>query len=1103
MRSQRLRGSSLLTGSLFALGLSAASPAAVQAQTRSYALVPLANSNHVAVVDTATNTVLTPVATGLQPVATAVASHGRLAYVVNETGGSLTVVDVATLAAVGTIAVGSTPHALAIAPDNSRALVTRTANDAVGIVDLSTNTLIGTVPLPGASPAGVAFSPGGSTAYVAGNGLHRIDVASGVSTGTIALSGAASALVLTRDGATAFATIPSLNVVQLVDLGSFTAGATIAVGTSPTQLALSPDGAALYVTNTASNSVSVVDVPTRAAVATIPVGTTPRGVSFRPDGQRAYAANTGSGTLSIIDTATRTVVGTAGIGSGPTAYGASFVTPPLIVPTGGPLSIATDAGLESLGFRDYLPFLGGTLQTAGPFGFVTSRHVSLLAPGGTIDPFNAAVELHGNVSGPGTLTLSATPGIGTELVLGGTAAHTGGTVITRGFLTVNGTHTVSPITLATSVAQLRGSGTVGSVNALGGIVSPGGSTFGVLRASQVTFAPGARLAIWINGTQHTALDVSGTTALNGAALSVTSLNQSPVGQPLVVATNATGTFEDLPEGAILLSPGTGASYYRYSVSYTGGDGNDVALTKVNDPPYFMNTVGPQTTPDGVPLTVFTAVADINPQTLTRTATSSNQALVTDAGLTFNGSMLTISPEIGMHGTATITMSVSDGIDSTSTTFELTVTQTSYYLAEGSTGSFFDTVIAIANPNPQTATYNMKFLLPGGGTIERAGGLAPYQQEAVLVDQITGLESTSFSTIVSATNNLPLIVERTMSWDATGYGAHTEKAANGLGTSWYFAEGSQGYFSTYYLLANPHPTVNHAHVTFYREGAPPVTRDYTLPPKSRTTVDAGAIADLRNRSFGALVTFDRPGSSERAMYFGGSPLWQGGHSSSGAPAAATSWFLAEGATGSYFTTFILVANPNSQDVDVTLTYLPASGAPVTRVKTLPAGERLTINVALEDASLADAAVGTRITAPLPIVAERSQYWGSPAWIEAHNSSGVTAASTRWGVADGRVGGLKAAQTYILLANPGTQQAIVTASFLRYGFPPLVKTFTVAPNSRFNIGITGAGGLVPELVEAGFGALIESSQPIVVEKSIYWNAGGVVWAAGTNATATLLP
>jgi hypothetical protein len=30
-----------------------------------------------------------------------------------------------------------------------------------------------------------------------------------------------------------------------------------------------------------------------------------------------------------------------------------------------------------------------------------------------------------------------------------------------------------------------------------------------------------------------------------------------------------------------------------------------------------------------------------------------------------------------------------------------------------------------------------------------------------------------------------------------------------------------------------------------------------------------------------------------------------------------------------------------------------------------------------------------------------------------------------------------------------------------------------------------------------------QPIAVEKAMYWNADGVIWAAGTNVTATRLP
>jgi hypothetical protein len=30
-----------------------------------------------------------------------------------------------------------------------------------------------------------------------------------------------------------------------------------------------------------------------------------------------------------------------------------------------------------------------------------------------------------------------------------------------------------------------------------------------------------------------------------------------------------------------------------------------------------------------------------------------------------------------------------------------------------------------------------------------------------------------------------------------------------------------------------------------------------------------------------------------------------------------------------------------------------------------------------------------------------------------------------------------------------------------------------------------------------------QPIAVEKALYWNADGLVWAGGTNVTATRLP
>jgi autotransporter-associated beta strand protein len=427
----------------------------------------------------------------------------------------------------------------------------------------------------------------------------------------------------------------------------------------------------------------------------------------------------------------------------------------------------------------------------------------------------------------------------------------------------------------------------------------------------------------------------------------------------------------------------------------------------------------------------------------------------------------------------------------------------YFLSEGATGSFFSTDILLANPNPGPAPVEITFLKSDGTTVTRNETLPALSRRTLQAGTITGLEAAAFSTIVKSTNALPLIVERTMAWDSTGYGSHTERAVDGPSHTWYFAEGAQGFFSTYVLLSNPQPTANSATVTYLRaQGASPIVRTYALAPSSRYTIDIGQDQALIDWSFGMRVVFDQPGIAERAMYFGVSPLWLAGHESAGVIAPSTSWFLAEGATGSFFETFVLLANPQNSAVTATLTFLPAASAPVVKTAYIPANGRVTINIENEDPTLSSAAVATSVSAPLPIIVERSQYWPDPAsqWYEAHNSFGVTAASTRWGLAEGRVGGARNAQTYILLANPGLIPAQVSLRILRESGAPLVHNVQVEPQTRFNVAIPGD---VPALTNENFGALIESSQPIVVERAMYWDANNVIWAAGSNATGTPLP
>jgi autotransporter-associated beta strand protein len=435
---------------------------------------------------------------------------------------------------------------------------------------------------------------------------------------------------------------------------------------------------------------------------------------------------------------------------------------------------------------------------------------------------------------------------------------------------------------------------------------------------------------------------------------------------------------------------------------------------------------------------------------------------------------------------------------------LTKLDATYFLSEGATGAFFDTDLLIANPQSQDVEAEITFYPENGVPKVFHTQVDAMSRVTLRVDALQGMESAVFSTEVHS-NNGALIVERTMRWDATGYGAHTEKATSGPALTWYFAEGSEGFFRTYLLLANPDPQPNTATVTYLREGDTSIVRTYDLAASSRYTMQAGDDPDLRDRSFGMTVQFTRPGIAERAMYFGQIPIWKGGHESLGETAPSPTWFLAEGATGAGFDTFILVANPNTEPTDVTYTFLSDSAGPATITRTIPGLSRHTVNIEAEGLPIPDGPVATQITATRPVIAERAQYWPlSPdRWTETHNSFGVTDAGLKWGLAEGRAGGPEGYQTYILLANAGTEPAHAQLQFLGDGDSPTPGTITidVPAQRRVNVAVdpTGAPGDPATM----FGALITSDKPIVVERALYWNVNGEIWAAGTNATATRLP
>jgi hypothetical protein len=457
----------------------------------------------------------------------------------------------------------------------------------------------------------------------------------------------------------------------------------------------------------------------------------------------------------------------------------------------------------------------------------------------------------------------------------------------------------------------------------------------------------------------------------------------------------------------------------------------------------------------------------------------------------------------LPGENVITVTAHDGFGKIGIdTIHVTLNVKSYTFAEGATGGFFDTDLLLGNHYDNDLPVTITYLKDVGEPVVQQLVLPAHSRTTVLVDQVPDMEAATFSTVVDSTSGLPFAVERTQRWDSSGYGAATEKASDGPHLTWYFAEGSQGYFQTYLLLGNPSGSPNDVTVRFLLEGGPAVTKVYELAPRSRLTLDAGTIPELLNRSFGTVVTFTQPGVAERAMYFG-DRLFESGTAAAGVNTPSTTWFHAEGATGPFFTSFLLLANPGNEDAHVTVTYLRSDGEPIVVEKVVPALGRVTTNLAFESPELTNAAIATRVVSDHPIVSERAMYWPGPPeeWREAHGSFGVTAPSSTWALAEGRVGGAAEHQTFILLANnDADNDAAVDITFYRANGTMVTKPYVVKAASRRTVYVNAE---VPELVDESFSALVSGDRPIIVERALYSNAEGVTWAAGTNATGTPIP
>jgi hypothetical protein len=844
----------------------------------------------------------------------------------------------------------------------------------------------------------------------------------------------------------------------------------------------------------------------------------------------------------------------------------TYVPPPAVTsvsPTSGPIAGGTTITVNGTGFvsgatvrvnnvaATGVTFLSSTqLRAVTPAGTAGARAVQVTNPDGQLGSLASAFTYTSTPS-PTLTTISPASGP----VAGGTAVTLTGTSFAAGTtVTIGGTAATSVVVAsATSITAVTPAGTAGardvrvtlsggqSATLTGGFayvaptptltaVSPAsGPTAGgtALTLTGTNFAAGA--TVTVGGIAATSVVVSSSTRITAVTPAGTA------GARDVRVTLSGGQSATRTGGFSYVAPVTPTLTSLAPVTGRTAGGTAVALAGTNFAAGATVTIGgaPATSVVVLSSTRITAVTPAGTAGArdVRVTLSSGQSATLAGAFTYTSGTSTDSDGDGLtnewealYGLDPNSSAGINGAAGDPDTDQLTniVEQTAgshprgtlkRYLAEGVSNAFFATRFAVANPQSATARILLTFVDTTGRTTRHYVAVPGRTRATVDTSTIAALSGASFATTMEADS--VVVLDRLMAWSATnGYAAHMESAVEEPSTTWYLAEGAtHGNFDLFYLVQNPNASAAAIRVRYLLASGAPIVKTYSVPARSRFTI----YVDQEDRALaGADVSAEITSTNgvpiivERSMYLNTpGKAFKGGHNSAGVTAPALNWFLAEGSTGSFFSMYVLVANPNATPATLRATYIRASGAPIEKTYTVAANSRRTIDVAAQDPGLADTPVSVKVesTNNVPVIVERTMWWmGSKrTWTEGHNSFGTTRTASRWLMAEGETGGPRAVNTFVLIANASTAAADVRVTMLQEAGAEESVIYTVGANRRFTVPMADA---FPSSDGKRYSILVESLNPstagaLVVERATYWNTDEDVWGAGSNAVGAIIP
>jgi len=412
----------------------------------------------------------------------------------------------------------------------------------------------------------------------------------------------------------------------------------------------------------------------------------------------------------------------------------------------------------------------------------------------------------------------------------------------------------------------------------------------------------------------------------------------------------------------------------------------------------------------------------------------------------------------------------------------------WYFAEGYTGSGFEEWLTLQNPTSVTATATITYMYRGGGTLVRTQAVPANSRETISVNDDVGPNK---EVSIQVESDQPIVAERPIyfNYQNKWQGGHNTIGATEANAAWFFAEGYTGPgFEEWLTLQNPNAIETDIIIYYLFRGSSELQIKFrTLAANTRETIDVNSDAGA-NKEVSVFILSDEPIIAERPIYFNYQNKWQGGHNTIGAESPATDWFFAEGYTGSGFENWLTLMNPNSNEANATVTYtFRGGGTPQVKTLTISKFSRETIDVNADVGSNKE--VSIKVEADDDIVAERPIYFNyQNKWSGGDNTIGATSLANQWFFAEGYTG--PGFEEWLSLQNPNSDVATVTITYTYRGGGSLVKTQTVPADSRESISVNEDVGANKEV-----SIKVDSTEPVVAERPVYFNYQNK-WQGGHN-------